>query len=131
MESKKISSKDVSANLPLVCLVCGDIARGLNFDVITCMSCKAFFRRNALRKSVSVAGENSINQSFIPFEQGELQCPLDNTCIITQQTRAGCSACRLKKCFDLGMNSNLIRSTFHRSPSKSNDQPTPPLLPSV
>lgn len=30
------------------CRVCGDKARGFNFDVITCMSCKAFFRRNAL-----------------------------------------------------------------------------------
>jgi len=32
------------------CRVCGDKARGLNFDVVTCMSCKAFFRRNALSK---------------------------------------------------------------------------------
>jgi hypothetical protein len=52
MESKKILSKYASHS-PLICLVCGDVARGLNFDVITCMSCKAFFRRNALRKPVS------------------------------------------------------------------------------
>lgn len=26
---------------------------GINFNVLTCMSCKAFFRRNALRKKVS------------------------------------------------------------------------------
>jgi len=52
MESKKNLSKHTS-NTPLVCRVCGDVARGLNFDVITCMSCKAFFRRNALRSSVS------------------------------------------------------------------------------
>ena len=37
-----------------ICLVCGDKARGMNFDVLTCMSCKAFFRRNALRRSVSL-----------------------------------------------------------------------------
>ncbi len=49
MESKTIELKPSS----LVCLVCGDVARGWNFEVITCMSCKAFFRRNALRTSVS------------------------------------------------------------------------------
>ncbi|VDK86573.1 unnamed protein product [Litomosoides sigmodontis] len=31
------------------CRVCGDHATGYNFNVITCESCKAFFRRNALR----------------------------------------------------------------------------------
>lgn len=35
-----------------MCLVCGDIATGYNFNVITCESCKAFFRRNALRPKV-------------------------------------------------------------------------------
>jgi hypothetical protein len=52
MESKKILSK-YTFHTPLVCRICGDVARGLNFDVITCMSCKAFFRRNALRSPVS------------------------------------------------------------------------------
>lgn len=35
------------------CLVCGDIARGLNFNVMSCMPCKNFFRKNAFKKSVS------------------------------------------------------------------------------
>lgn len=35
-----------------MCLVCGDQATGYNFNVITCESCKAFFRRNALRPKV-------------------------------------------------------------------------------
>ncbi|VDN17745.1 unnamed protein product [Gongylonema pulchrum] len=35
------------------CRVCGDHATGYNFNVITCESCKAFFRRNALRPKVS------------------------------------------------------------------------------
>jgi hypothetical protein len=38
---------------PLICRICGDVARGMNFDVMTCIGCKAFFRRNALRTHVS------------------------------------------------------------------------------
>lgn len=35
-----------------VCAVCGDKALGFNFGAMTCESCKAFFRRNALGKKV-------------------------------------------------------------------------------
>ncbi|VDM28305.1 unnamed protein product [Toxocara canis] len=37
------------------CRVCGDHATGYNFNVITCESCKAFFRRNALRPKVAIS----------------------------------------------------------------------------
>lgn len=36
------------------CGVCGDHALGSNFNAITCESCKAFFRRNALKTKVCV-----------------------------------------------------------------------------
>jgi hypothetical protein len=36
-----------------ICRVCGDKALGCNFDAISCESCKAFFRRNALKEKVS------------------------------------------------------------------------------
>lgn len=36
-----------------LCGVCGDRAFGYNFDAISCESCKAFFRRNALKGLVS------------------------------------------------------------------------------
>ena len=38
----------------LLCHICGDRARGMNFNAISCMSCKMFFRRNALRHGVSM-----------------------------------------------------------------------------
>jgi hypothetical protein len=31
----------------LICAICGDQAIGFNYDVLSCPSCKAFFRRNA------------------------------------------------------------------------------------
>ena len=39
------------ADPPKVCAVCGDRALSCNFGCVTCESCKAFFRRNALRVS--------------------------------------------------------------------------------
>ena len=38
---------------PKICGVCGDKALGYNFNAVTCESCKAFFRRNALKNKVS------------------------------------------------------------------------------
>lgn len=34
------------------CGVCGDRALGYNFNAVSCESCKAFFRRNALKNKV-------------------------------------------------------------------------------
>lgn len=48
---KKIRHKK-RVNGKNVCLVCGDKALAHNFGVITCESCKAFFRRNALKLQV-------------------------------------------------------------------------------
>lgn len=36
----------------LICSICQGPAHGYNFDAITCESCKAFFRRNALKSDV-------------------------------------------------------------------------------
>ena len=46
---KKNKLKDAS----LVCVICGASASGYNFGAIACESCKAFFRRNARKASVS------------------------------------------------------------------------------
>uniref|UniRef100_A0A915Q5T9 Nuclear hormone receptor family member nhr-48 n=1 Tax=Setaria digitata TaxID=48799 RepID=A0A915Q5T9_9BILA len=43
------SGVDEARRRQKTCRVCGDHATGYNFNVITCESCKAFFRRNALR----------------------------------------------------------------------------------
>lgn len=42
-----------TCGLPLICLICGDVARGINFDLMTCMPCKTFFRRHAQKSTVS------------------------------------------------------------------------------
>jgi hypothetical protein len=48
----KILKSQQKFPFPLICRVCGDIARGVNFSAVTCMSCKMFFRRHAQSKLV-------------------------------------------------------------------------------
>ncbi|CAF2714467.1 unnamed protein product [Rotaria sp. Silwood2] len=77
----------------LICVVCHAPAMGYNFDQITCESCKAFFRRNALTNA------------------GKLKCRSGtDDCVITLETRKRCKACRLKKCFDKGLRKEWIMS---------------------
>ncbi|CAF1465124.1 unnamed protein product, partial [Rotaria sordida] len=79
------------------CLVCDDIAIGLNFGVPTCMPCKAFFRRNAVKLGTH-----------------EFICQNDGDCIITYKYRRSCNCCRLAKCFRVGMKKSLILSDEKR-----------------
>ncbi|KAK9502135.1 hypothetical protein O3M35_012726 [Rhynocoris fuscipes] len=74
-----------------ICAVCGDVALGYNFNAVTCESCKAFFRRNALKVK-------------------ELRCPFKDACQITSITRRFCQRCRLAKCYSVGMRRELIMS---------------------
>lgn len=70
-------------------MVCGDKALGYNFNAVTCESCKAFFRRNALSSK-------------------DFSCPFNETCEITVVTRRFCQRCRLQKCFKIGMRKEYI-----------------------
>ncbi|KAI1716507.1 zinc finger, c4 type (two domains) domain-containing protein [Ditylenchus destructor] len=86
------SSKEICEGSPMdskKCLVCGDRATGYNFNVITCESCKAFFRRNALRPK-------------------DFKCPYEGNCEINTVSRRFCQKCRLKKCADVGMKKEWI-----------------------
>ncbi|CAF2776438.1 unnamed protein product [Rotaria sp. Silwood2] len=57
-----MSKKEIN----LVCLICGEHAIGFNYDVLTCASCKAVFRRNAqhtLEKIGCRTGQNRCSTS--------------------------------------------------------------------
>ncbi|KAL4232321.1 zinc ion binding [Mactra antiquata] len=81
---RKFSDKD-----DRVCRVCGDKALGFNFNAMTCESCKAFFRRNAIKDKVPA-------------------CLFQGNCVIDQRTRRFCSNCRLNKCYEVGMKREMI-----------------------
>ncbi|CAG2109978.1 unnamed protein product [Medioppia subpectinata] len=56
-----------------------------HFNVMSCESCKSFFRRHALKN--------------------EFQCYLGGNCPTSYQNRKSCKKCRLIKCFAMGMKS--------------------------
>uniref|UniRef100_A0A3B4B584 Uncharacterized protein n=1 Tax=Periophthalmus magnuspinnatus TaxID=409849 RepID=A0A3B4B584_9GOBI len=68
-----------------VCLVCGDEASGCHYGVVTCGSCKVFFKR-------AVEGQHNY------------LCAGRNDCIIDKIRRKNCPACRVRKCLQAGMN---------------------------
>lgn len=80
------------------CRVCGfDKNTGRNFGVITCSTCKAFFRRNGRTGS-----------SLPP-------CRFGGKCPVNERTRRQCPTCRLAKCFAVGMQKDLIRTDEERA----------------
>ncbi|XP_046714742.1 glucocorticoid receptor isoform X1 [Silurus meridionalis] len=70
-----------------ICLVCSDEASGCHYGVLTCGSCKVFFKR-------AVEGEGQHNYL----------CAGRNDCIIDKIRRKNCPACRYRKCLMAGMN---------------------------
>ncbi|CAG2163399.1 unnamed protein product [Oppiella nova] len=84
----------------LICCVCGDKAIAFNFGVQSCESCKAFFRRNA-------------------FRDHTFSCYFDNKCEVDVIRRRFCRKCRLRKCFEVGMNTAYIFSDEQKNKRKA------------
>ncbi|XP_017556937.1 mineralocorticoid receptor [Pygocentrus nattereri] len=80
-----------SSSTAKVCLVCGDEASGCHYGVVTCGSCKVFFKR-------AVEGQHNY------------LCAGRNDCIIDKIRRKNCPACRVRKCLQAGMNLGARKS---------------------
>lgn len=60
----------------LTCSICEGLAHGYNFDAITCESCKAFFRRNALKADVRTSARSRAHwHSSMSLLSGHSQVP--------------------------------------------------------
>nr|XP_020021664.1 glucocorticoid receptor isoform X3 [Castor canadensis] len=86
VSSPPSSSSTATGPPPKLCLVCSDEASGCHYGVLTCGSCKVFFKR-------AVEGR-----------QHNYLCAGRNDCIIDKIRRKNCPACRYRKCLQAGMN---------------------------
>ncbi|CAJ1078354.1 estrogen receptor 2a [Xyrichtys novacula] len=94
------------------CAVCRDYASGYHYGVWSCEGCKAFFKRSIQR-----------HNDYI--------CPATNQCTIDKNRRKSCQACRLRKCYEVGMtkcgmrkergNLRTRRATRPSSQSRTNE----------
>ncbi|CAF1086886.1 unnamed protein product [Rotaria sordida] len=76
------------------CKICGASALHSNYGVISCSPCKMFFKRNAITG------------------QKHFKCLYSGQCDVNINNRRICSSCRLTKCFQNGMQSDLFRSSL-------------------
>ncbi|KAM3595381.1 uncharacterized protein V6R79_022603 [Siganus canaliculatus] len=84
VESSSLCSSAVGKADMHFCAVCHDYASGYHYGVWSCEGCKAFFKR-------SIQGHN------------DYICPATNQCTIDKNRRKSCQACRLRKCYEVGM----------------------------
>ena len=75
---------DTKEGIEELCPVCGDKVSGYHYGLLTCESCKGFFKRTVQNKKVYT-------------------CVAERTCQIDKTQRKRCPYCRFQKCLDVGM----------------------------
>ncbi|XP_046390747.1 nuclear hormone receptor FTZ-F1 isoform X2 [Ischnura elegans] len=74
-----------------LCPVCGDKVSGYHYGLLTCESCKGFFKRTVQNKKVYT-------------------CVADRSCHIDKTQRKRCPYCRFQKCLGVGMKLEAVRA---------------------
>lgn len=75
---------DTKEGIDELCPVCGDKVSGYHYGLLTCESCKGFFKRTVQNKKVYT-------------------CVADRNCHIDKSQRKRCPYCRFQKCLEVGM----------------------------
>merc|ERR1711936_553576 len=81
---------DTKDGMEELCPVCGDKVSGYHYGLLTCESCKGFFKRTVQNKKVYT-------------------CVADRSCVIDKTQRKRCPYCRFQKCLDVGMKLEAVR----------------------
>lgn len=82
------------------CKVCRDHSSGKHYGIFACDGCAGFFKRSIRR-----------DRNYVCKSKSERSCTVDKT------HRNQCRACRLQKCFDVGMNKDAVQN--ERGPRNS------------
>ncbi|XP_022688367.1 nuclear hormone receptor FTZ-F1-like isoform X2 [Varroa jacobsoni] len=86
-----VTSADSKEGIEELCPVCGDKVSGYHYGLLTCESCKGFFKRTVQNKKVYT-------------------CVADRSCHIDKSQRKRCPFCRFQKCLDVGMKLEAVRA---------------------
>ncbi|KAK3548902.1 hypothetical protein QTP70_021715 [Hemibagrus guttatus] len=89
--SPAVFSAFPGAHTQRACVICGDEASGCHYGVLTCGSCKVFFKRAVEERE----SERECRHNYL--------CAGRNDCIVDKIRRKNCPACRLRKCYQAGM----------------------------
>ncbi|KAJ1161069.1 hypothetical protein NDU88_001557 [Pleurodeles waltl] len=77
------------------CPICGDMVSGYHYGLLTCESCKGFFKRTVQNNK-------------------QYSCLENQTCAIDKMQRKRCPACRFQKCLSVGMKLEAVRANRMR-----------------
>ncbi|KAE9556502.1 hypothetical protein FO519_000196 [Halicephalobus sp. NKZ332] len=91
--------------MPPTCTICDGISDGYHFGVAACRACSSFFRRTLA-------------------ENKKYKCRKSGTCNVSQNYRNVCRACRLQKCYQMGMTRQAIES-LKKNTGEPNDVISP------
>ena len=81
---------DVKFGFNDLCPVCGDKVSGFHYGLLTCESCKGFFKRTVQNKKL-------------------YSCVDKQSCQIDKHQRKRCAYCRFQKCLQVGMKLEAVR----------------------
>ncbi|XP_069133510.1 vitamin D3 receptor-like [Argopecten irradians] len=101
--SQPVAPKTLAPLLP-PCRVCGEKASGFHYGVNTCEACKGFFRRS-LKRQIDYRCQGSIGKE----------------CVIEPGRRNSCPKCRYKKCLNVGMSKEAIKTGRYTHEKRTND----------
>lgn len=82
---------DTKEGIEELCPVCGDKVSGYHYGLLTCESCKGFFKRTVQNKKVYT-------------------CVAERSCHIDKSQRKRCPYCRFQKCLEVGMKLEAVRA---------------------
>ncbi|XP_052222659.1 nuclear receptor subfamily 5 group A member 2-like isoform X2 [Dreissena polymorpha] len=83
-------SPDLKYGFEDLCPVCGDKVSGYHYGLLTCESCKGFFKRTVQNKK-------------------QYSCVDNRECQIDKSQRKRCPFCRFQKCLNVGMKLEAVR----------------------